>query len=771
MFNKFKKYEYKLIGLLVAFCLVFSMSSNIVFAEGTSTEVYGVYMKDNKTYEADSSGNKLSEKVYGKTDKGADLDRGTVTKLFIHSDVTELEDYAFNYWGKLNEVVFQNPTAIKKIGISVFYKSGLAIFPLETLTSLEELGSHTLGDTNLTSVTVPVSVTKMTGSFSPFAQCTKLREINIASGNKNFKSIDGVLFTIDGKTLLSYPMGKAYVDEYSVPNGVETVSAAAFDSTRMPQHPVTNDILYHKTNIGTIKIPASVTTIKSDNFGSTTMTECPNLKRIEVNESNPNYKDIDGVLFTSDGKKLLVYPSYGRSNNFYSVPIGVELIGSCAFSTNGEGDLNYQTLRKIEFPESLNKLDIGAFEHSDFTSGNTSVFVLNSITPPDMYPGDTLGTVKTFGSNTDGVTRTFYVPDDALDTYKTNEDWDAFASEIKAHSDMFDEFTFAVTPSTKTVILGGTAQFETTLGGSAYKGAVSKATWSVANATSSSTKINENGLLTVGADETATSLTIKAVSKVDNTKSAIAAVTVSNVPTSNYTITAIAGENGSISPNGLTTVNKGDNKTFTFTPNSGYKIGTVTVNDVTVIPTGNSYTITNIKENTKINVDFVKADSPKLPAVEGDNQKITVGINKDVIFRIDANFSDFSKLEYKGAIVDTSNYTAVSGSIIITLKGDYVKTLEAGKHTLIATVGNNKVPLNLIIEDSKTSTIPPIIDANKSEVEDSKVDVIKPEMEDSKVDYINPKTGDNIYVYIIITIISLGIISVVIINKNLKKKN
>ena len=703
MFNKLKKIEYKILSLLIVFCLIFSMTSNIVFAEGDSTEVYGVYMKDDKTYEADSSGNKLNEKVYGDIGKGADLDKTAVTKVFIHSDVTELKDNAFDYWKNLNEVVFQNPTAIKKIGASVFYKSSLAIFPLETLTSLEELGSHTLGNTELTSVTVPSSVTKMTGEFSPFDQCSKLTEINIASGNDHFKSIDGILFTKDGKTLLTYPMGKPYVNEYSIPNGIETISGSAFSSSRMPQDPITNDILYYPSNIGIIKIPASVTTIKTNNFGAATMSACPNLKRIEVDENNKNYKDIDGVLFTNDGKKLLVYPSYGRSNKLYSVPNGVEIIGSCAFSTNGEGDLNYQILRKIEFPESINKLEIAAFEHSDFTSGNTSVFVLNSITPPDMYPGDTPGSVKTFGSKTAEVTRTFYVPDDALVTYKTNEKWDAFAGEIKSHSDMIGEFTFAVTPNTETVALGDTAQFETTLGGNAYKGAVSKATWTVENATSSDTKIDANGMLTVGADETATSLTVTATSTVSTSKSASATVTVTDAtPAITRTITATAGANGTISPNGSVTVADGGSQTFTFTPDAGYEIGNLTVNGGPEIPTGNSYTIPNVTADMAINIDFVKTSTPTLPTVDG-NKTMTVGAANDVIFTIDADFDKFDRVEYNGSTLGTGNYTAKSGSIVITLKGDYVKTLGVGTHTFTAVLSSaagaeQDIPMDLIVE-------------------------------------------------------------------------
>jgi hypothetical protein len=59
------------------------------------------------------------------------------------------------------------------------------------------------------------------------------------------------------------------------------------------------------------------------------------------------------------------------------------------------------------------------------------------------------------------------------------------------------------------------------------------------------------------------------------------------------TITATAGPNGSISPSGEVTLLSGKIKTFTFTPDSGYRIGQVLVDGVTMGTSG-SYTFVNI---------------------------------------------------------------------------------------------------------------------------------------------------------------------------------
>jgi endoglucanase len=79
-------------------------------------------------------------------------------------------------------------------------------------------------------------------------------------------------------------------------------------------------------------------------------------------------------------------------------------------------------------------------------------------------------------------------------------------------------------------------------------------------------------------------------------------ITVSSVITSS-TITASAGANGTISPTGAVIVANGTNKTFVITPNSGYLIDAVLVNNVSVgaVPT---YAFTNVTTNQSISATF-----------------------------------------------------------------------------------------------------------------------------------------------------------------------
>ena len=81
-----------------------------------------------------------------------------------------------------------------------------------------------------------------------------------------------------------------------------------------------------------------------------------------------------------------------------------------------------------------------------------------------------------------------------------------------------------VSPSTATVGIGSDTAFTATV---AATGLINQdVTWSVATANSTKTKISRNGILTVGADETAETLTVKATSVAKSTVYGTATVTV-----------------------------------------------------------------------------------------------------------------------------------------------------------------------------------------------------------------------------------------------------
>ncbi len=99
-----------------------------------------------------------------------------------------------------------------------------------------------------------------------------------------------------------------------------------------------------------VNIPASVLSIYTVPYAT---------EKITVAEENPNFKSVDGVLYSKDGKELLCYPARKGANPF-TVPEGVTKIGKEAF--------NRALPKEIIFPSSLKEIDEYAFAFSYITS-------------------------------------------------------------------------------------------------------------------------------------------------------------------------------------------------------------------------------------------------------------------------------------------------------------------------------------------------------------------------------------------------------------------
>ena len=101
---------------------------------------------------------------------------------------------------------------------------------------------------------------------------------------------------------------------------------------------------------------------------------------------------------------------------------------------------------------------------------------------------------------------------------------------------------------------------------------------------------------------------------------------VTAAPVTVYTITATAGANGTLSPQGNVTVANGNDVEFTFKPNNGYKVSKVYVDGAEVqISNNNKFAFKAVNANHTISVTFEQAkkiDSPKT----GDGMNMTVGI-------------------------------------------------------------------------------------------------------------------------------------------------
>ena len=92
------------------------------------------------------------------------------------------------------------------------------------------------------------------------------------------------------------------------------------------------------------------------------------------------------------------------------------------------------------------------------------------------------------------------------------------------------------------------------------------------------------------------------------------------------------------------------------------------------------------------------------PILEGDDQTVTMGSNKTITFRAKGDFTKFKALYRNGALVEAENYTTEAGSVIITLKADYVKTLPIGNHTFTILYTDGEATVNLTVKAELSPT-------------------------------------------------------------------
>ncbi len=201
---------------------------------------------------------------------------------------------------------------------------------------------------DITSINVPIYV--MAINASTFIDCERLTSITVDESNEYYKSIDGNLYTKDGKTIIKYSTGKTDAT-FDIPNVVENIGDFAFSCY--------NDL--------TINISTYVTSINDYAFEYSAITS------ITVDEDNTNYKSIDGNLYTKDGKTIIKYSNRKTASTF-EIPNSVTSIGNYAFS-------RCFFLENINIPNSVTSIGNHAFQYSDIKSIN----IPNSVTSIGQY--------------------------------------------------------------------------------------------------------------------------------------------------------------------------------------------------------------------------------------------------------------------------------------------------------------------------------------------------------------------------------------------------
>lgn len=127
------------------------------------------------------------------------------------------------------------------------------------------------------------------------------------------------------------------------------------------------------------------------------------------------------------------------------------------------------------------------------------------------------------------------------------------------------------------------------------------------------------------------------------------------------------------------------------TDNTNHNLENIPAKPATVTETGNIeywhctdcgkyFSDENGENEIKLDDTVIAKLPPEI--IEGKGQSVTEGEKKELSFTSNAAFSDFIRVELDGKTLDEKNYTKKEGSILVTLKADYVASLSAGEHTI-----------------------------------------------------------------------------------------
>ena len=215
-----------------------------------------------------------------------------LTSLTIPNSVTSIGNGAFSSCDGLTNITI--PNSVKSIEDNAFSNCD-----------------------GLTNITIPNSVSSI--GYGAFYSCDSLTNIEVASGNLNYSSKDGVLFDKNKSNLIQYPSGNQRT-EYTIPNSVKSIGYGAFRVCR---------------KLTSITIPNNVTSI-----GKYAFTECRKLTSITIPNNVTSigkyaFMDCRSLTSVTIGNSVKIIDDYAfvRCSRLTSVTIGnsVTTIGKSAF--------------------------------------------------------------------------------------------------------------------------------------------------------------------------------------------------------------------------------------------------------------------------------------------------------------------------------------------------------------------------------------------------------------------------------------------------------
>lgn len=347
------------------------------------------------SYTVPSSIESIGSKAFSECDK--------ISTIIFSESLTNIENNAFYGCDSLQTVMFNN--SLQNIGEYSFYNCK-KLNSISLPDSLNEIGQNAFGMcTNLKSINWGNGI-KTIAEYM-FSGCTSLQEVSISNSIESISSYAfsgcSSLSTIGIGTNVKIIENNAFrntgITSINIPESVDKLGVRVFsnctnlEEATLGAKTIDNFIFYNCPKLKSINLLESVQTI-----GTAIAYRCPlltslhipskissinsivydseNFKNVTISGDNPFFRDIDGVVYDKSGTKLVYYPC-GR-DDIYNILNGTQTIGEYAFES--------AELNDVKIPNTVNSLEIGAFNRNDYLK---YIKLPNSVTYLGEYSLDT----------------------------------------------------------------------------------------------------------------------------------------------------------------------------------------------------------------------------------------------------------------------------------------------------------------------------------------------------------------------------------------------